>query len=294
MEAKKGGSKKRTTVNSNTQASNGVSVTTTATSTVSPVATTHLTPSLNSTSLNHQNGSRKSRRVVSPASDTSGISTRTPTPPTTSGAAPIMTASTSSASSSPSPPSIVTPSADISEQPLVVSTAKSMSCAAAIGNTRQNLSHEAVPGNEGETTSISTPTSPTMLATDDLSVEPMTMEDDKKDVPDEVKIIPRLVDSAGQAAMPRGKDINLNPSSWTVDEVAQFLQINECTSLADAFQDQRVDGEQFLSLEKPDIMKLVNNKIGPSLKVENLLRLLKSRMNPAQARFVASMSRKAM
>ena len=58
-------------------------------------------------------------------------------------------------------------------------------------------------------------------------------------VTDEVKIIPRLVDSAGQAAsMSRGKDINLNPSSWTVDEVAQFLQINECSSLADAFQEQ--------------------------------------------------------
>ena len=57
---------------------------------------------------------------------------------------------------------------------------------------------------------------------------------------------------------------------------------------------QKVDGAQFLSLEKPDIMKLVNNKIGPCLKLENLLGLLKSRMNPAQARFVASMSRKTM
>lgn len=47
-------------------------------------------------------------------------------------------------------------------------------------------------------------------------------------------------------------------------------------------------------MEKADIMKLVNNKIGPGLKIENLLRLLKSRMNPAQARFVASMSRKSM
>ena len=55
-----------------------------------------------------------------------------------------------------------------------------------------------------------------------------------------------------------------------------------------------MDGEQFLSMEKSDIMKLVNNKIGPGLKVENLLRLLKSRINPAQARFVASMSRKTM
>ena len=67
----------------------------------------------------------------------------------------------------------------------------------------------------------------------------MTMQDDdKEDSAEQVKIIPRLVDSAGQAAMPRGKDNNLNPTSWTVEEVAQFLQINECASLADAFQEQ--------------------------------------------------------
>ena len=46
------------------------------------------------------------------------------------------------------------------------------------------------------------------------------------------------MDSAGQAAMPRSKDNNLNPTSWTVQEVAQFLQINECATLADAFQEQ--------------------------------------------------------
>ena len=40
-------------------------------------------------------------------------------------------------------------------------------------------------------------------------------------------------------------------------------------------------------------MKLVNNKIGPCLKVENLLSLLKARMNPAQARFLATINRKS-
>ena len=82
------------------------------------------------------------------------------------------------------------------------------------------------------------PTSPSSLTTDDLTVEPMTMEDKKEETQEQFKIIPRLVDSAGQAAMPRAKDINLNPSSWTVEEVAQFLQINECASLADAFQEK--------------------------------------------------------
>ncbi len=53
-----------------------------------------------------------------------------------------------------------------------------------------------------------------------------------------MKVIPRLVDSAGQAAVQRGKDSNLDPSTWSVEEVAQFLQINECTSLVDAFTKQ--------------------------------------------------------
>ena len=46
-----------------------------------------------------------------------------------------------------------------------------------------------------------------------------------------------------------------------------------------------MDGKKFLSLEQSDLMALANNKFGPVLKVENLLKLLKARMNPAQARF---------
>ena len=56
---------------------------------------------------------------------------------------------------------------------------------------------------------------------------------------------------------------------------------------------QKIDGNRFLALVKEDIMKLVNNKIGPCLKIENLQRLLKARMNPAQARFQATMTRKS-
>merc|ERR1712223_415244 len=179
---------------------------------------------------------------------------------------------------------------DAPEQSVTPSSAKPTSSIIAENDRQdelQNKNSQAPPS--------PSPISPNATSTDDLSVEPMSMEDDTKgNTEEQVKIIPRLVDSAGQAAMPRSKDNNLNPTSWTVQEVAQFLQINECATLADAFQEQNVDGEQFLSMEKSDIMKLVNNKIGPSLKVENLLRLLKSRINPAQARFVASMSRKSM
>ena len=69
----------------------------------------------------------------------------------------------------------------------------------------------------------------------------------------DVRVIPRLVDSAGQAAVQRGKDSNLDPSTWSVEEVAQFLQINECASLVDAFTKQ----VRFLSFSDANRAKCV-------------------------------------
>ncbi len=43
-----------------------------------------------------------------------------------------------------------------------------------------------------------------------------------------------------------------------------------------------------MSLNQKDLMTLANNKFGPVLKVENLLALLKARLNPAQARFLST------
>lgn len=57
----------------------------------------------------------------------------------------------------------------------------------------------------------------------------------------EVRLIPRLVDTDGQTAIPRGnRDENLEPSSWTCEEVAQFLEINEikCDPLVEAILEQ--------------------------------------------------------
>lgn len=43
---------------------------------------------------------------------------------------------------------------------------------------------------------------------------------------------------------------------------------------------QGITGAKFLDLSKEDILKLVNHKYGPCLKVENLLTLLKARIHP--------------
>ena len=45
------------------------------------------------------------------------------------------------------------------------------------------------------------------------------------------------MDTDGQTAVPRGtRDENLNPGSWTCEDVAQFLEINEikCDPLVEA------------------------------------------------------------
>jgi len=102
------------------------------------------------------------------------------------------------------------------------------------------------------------------------------------------------VDSSGTiSAVGRGRDTALDPSSWSVDEVAQFLEVNVCSNLVENFISKSVDGRKLLALTKPDIMELSNKKIGPCLKVENLLNLLRAKMNPAQARFAAATMRKS-
>ena len=51
--------------------------------------------------------------------------------------------------------------------------------------------------------------------------------------------------------------------------------MNECSNLVTNFALKEVDGRKFLILTKQEIMSLVNNKMGPCLKVEHLQKLLK-------------------
>ena len=70
-------------------------------------------------------------------------------------------------------------------------------------------------------------------------LEPETQSGNKTE--DSMHLIPRLVDTDGQTAVPRGsRDENLDPSAWTCEEVAQFLEINEikCDPLVEAILEQ--------------------------------------------------------
>jgi len=127
---------------------------------------------------------------------------------------------------------------------------------------------------------------PTMAPIAAHIAEPVAAEEDEED-----KYIPRLLDAAGNVT-PRSRDQHLEPAEWSVSNVTAFLEVNECSNLVPNFVEKDVDGVKFLTLTKKEIMTLVNNKMGPCLKVEHLQKLLKDRLNPAQARLLASFQKK--
>ncbi|XP_037094287.1 polycomb protein Sfmbt-like [Pollicipes pollicipes] len=67
-----------------------------------------------------------------------------------------------------------------------------------------------------------------------------------------------------------------------------FLRVNECAAYCDSFQQAGVDGARLLDLTKHQVLELACWKVGPSLKIENLVQKLRARVAPAQARFMAS------
>eukprot|EP00092_Neocalanus_flemingeri_P099427 GFUD01126832.1.p1 GENE.GFUD01126832.1~~GFUD01126832.1.p1 ORF type:complete len:765 (+),score=246.27 GFUD01126832.1:56-2350(+) len=99
----------------------------------------------------------------------------------------------------------------------------------------------------------------------------------------ESRYIPKLLDVAGDVTA-RSREQQLEPAVWTVKNVSSFLEVNECSNLVANFVEKEVNGVKFLTLTKQEIMTLVNNKMGPCLKVEHLQKLLKDRLNTAQAR----------
>ena len=116
-------------------------------------------------------------------------------------------------------------------------------------------------------------------------------EDDATTAEDDTKYIPRLLDAAGNVT-PRSRDQNLEPAEWSVQNVTSFLEVNECSNLVNNFTEHSVDGVKFLTISKQEIMTIVNNKMGPCLKIEHLQKLLKDRLSPAQIKLIATHQKK--
>ncbi|KAK0077711.1 hypothetical protein PV325_003554 [Microctonus aethiopoides] len=94
------------------------------------------------------------------------------------------------------------------------------------------------------------------------------------------KYIPRIADG-WQKSSDCG---DLVPIEWNVFDVAQFLRVNDCATYCDNFSKRKVDGKTLLALTKDQIIDLTGFKVGPSLKIFDLIQQLKIKVNPAQER----------
>ncbi|KAK6642126.1 hypothetical protein RUM44_013849 [Polyplax serrata] len=91
--------------------------------------------------------------------------------------------------------------------------------------------------------------------------------------------IPRLIDAA-----PAIGDVDtgdLNPASWSIENVDQFLKINDCSSYSENFIKQGIDGKSLMALSKDQIMDVIGFKIGPTLKIFHLIQQLKMKSKKA-------------
>ncbi|XP_028920308.1 lethal(3)malignant brain tumor-like protein 4 [Ornithorhynchus anatinus] len=66
-------------------------------------------------------------------------------------------------------------------------------------------------------------------------------------------------------------------AKWTVDQVATFVQtLPGCEEHAKDFQKEQIDGRAFLLLTQTDIVKVMNIKLGPALKIYNSILMFRN------------------
>lgn len=66
------------------------------------------------------------------------------------------------------------------------------------------------------------------------------------------------------------------PESWTVDEVAQFIEgIPGCADQARKFRIHLIDGEAMLYLNMRHLVRIMEIKLGPALKIYSVISQLR-------------------
>lgn len=107
-----------------------------------------------------------------------------------------------------------------------------------------------------------------------------SMQSSAPDQPPPHKYIPKLNRSSNTSSPDKTDSLQLCPDTWTNDDVVQFLTVNDCTIHCESFREAKVDGKRMLELTKDDIITLLDMKVGPALKICDLIEQLKCRINP--------------
>ncbi|XP_059046568.1 polycomb protein Sfmbt-like [Achroia grisella] len=96
------------------------------------------------------------------------------------------------------------------------------------------------------------------------------------------KVIPRLVNTT----VPLDVLNTVDPENWTTADVAKFLTVNDCQPYCVNFG--QITGPMMLQLSKDEIIELLEMKVGPSLKIFDLIQQLKCKIKQPQCRLLSS------
>ena len=75
------------------------------------------------------------------------------------------------------------------------------------------------------------------------------------------------------------KDLSANPSEWTVDQVVRHLSYLDPTLSphVEMFRTHEIDGKALLLLKEEMMMKYMDMKLGPALKISNIVNLIQGK-----------------
>lgn len=75
-------------------------------------------------------------------------------------------------------------------------------------------------------------------------------------------------------------DITLSPLEWDCNDVIEFLKRSNCSQHCELFMKHKIDGKKLLQLSQNEIIQLLGMKVGPSLKVFDLIQQIKVKVAP--------------
>lgn len=104
----------------------------------------------------------------------------------------------------------------------------------------------------------------------------------KEEEEDPDKVIPRLVNTT----VPLDILNSVDPENWTAADVAKFLTVNDCQTYCVNFCN--ITGPMLLQLSKDEIIELLEMKVGPSLKIFDLIQQLKCKIKQPQCRMLVN------
>jgi hypothetical protein len=75
-------------------------------------------------------------------------------------------------------------------------------------------------------------------------------------------------------------DITLSPLEWDCNDVIEFLKRSNCSQHCELFMRNKIDGKKLLQLTQNEIIQLLGMKVGPAIKVHDLIQQIKVKVAP--------------